>query len=97
MPQKMNVGKLAVFLLPFQTKKHKVFQKKTLKSALIVSQEFGLEERRNQGSGHGQMDMHGQVNWLSGQPDDEDALLIGNDFTWRDWEKKNLLYYSCKY
>ena len=43
------------------------------------------------------MDMHGQVNWLSGQPDDEDALLIGNDFTWRDWEKKNLLYYLCKY
>ena len=39
----------------------------------------------------------GYTNWLSGQPNDEEVLLIGPDYTWRDWTKSNVLYYLCQY
>ena len=40
----------------------------------------------------------GYANWLAGQPDNvENALLIGPDFTWRDWWKFKRSYYMCQY
>jgi len=40
----------------------------------------------------------GYANWMAGQPDNvENALLIGSDFTWRDWWKFKRQYYMCQY
>ena len=27
----------------------------------------------------------------------EDALLIYDDYTWRDWQKSHFIYYLCQY